>query len=308
MEFNVRPQWRQWTNITCQNPTCGRCGLNHDIDMCYAVRRQCFKCKHFGHYGRMCKTLTKEQQSTAKARKSHGKSAKTKVRDSLRISTFLERKRNMRELPFSSLRPTCFRETVLNNNVLTNQLCSTKVKLEQLNSSNKDLDLKLQSAIEREKNLKQELSISEKQNKELNEQLRAISQQKIQTSRMDKLNAEVALLRKQLISKDEHCSYLKTYCHEMEVGYEQKLKEEKEQTELQRRMRAESEQKMLKQFQDLQTSVQSDLAILRQQRNQTVQQGHPNDSFMSDQCYLSPTNPFRNHSKNSRSYRGRGRF
>ncbi|KAK3100709.1 hypothetical protein FSP39_024101 [Pinctada imbricata] len=308
MEFNLRPQWRQWTNITCQNPTCGRCGLNHDIDMCYAVRRQCFKCKNYGHYGRMCKTLTKEQQSTATAQESHGKSLKKKVRDSLRMSIFLERKRNMRELPFSSLRSTYFRETVLNNNVLTNQLRSTKEKLEQSKSSNKDLNLKLQSAIEREKNFKQELSISEKQNAELNEQLRAISQQKIQTSCMDKLKTEIALLRKQLIAKDEHCLYLKTYCHEMEVGYEQKLKEEKELTELQRRMRADSEQKMLKQFQDLQTSVQSDLAILRQQRNQSVPQGHPNDSFMSDQSYFSPTNPFRNHSRNSRSYRGRGRF
>ena len=188
---------------------------------------------------------------------------------------------------------------------MKDQLYSTKEKLEQSNASNKDLELKLQSAIEREKKLKQELSTSGKQNAELNERLRTISQQKIQTSRMA---AEIALLRKQLKEKDEHCLYLKTYCHEMEVGYEQKLKEEKELTDLQKRMRAESEQKMLKQFQELQTSVQNDLAILRQQRGQGVSQGHPNDSFMSDQCYMSPTNPFRNYSRNTRNFRGRGRF
>ncbi|KAK3097191.1 hypothetical protein FSP39_007307 [Pinctada imbricata] len=308
MEYNLRPQWRQWTYATCQHPTCGRCGLSHAYDTCYAVNRQCFKCHNYGHYGRMCRTLPPTRESI-NIRTSKEKSSKKKVRDSLRLSSYLERKRIMLELPFSSLRFGSFRETVQNNNILKEELLNVKEKLVKSSA----LKQELQCALERERILEQKLSASENRNTELSVRLQSISQEKVQTqiTENSKLTAEIADLRKQLEDKHKHCDYVLQYLCDTEASYERKLKEEKEISELQRQCHAKVEQNMVKKYEDLKASLERDIEILRQHRmNQNEPQGRPNGSnmYQTNQCHLSYTNPFRNHSRSSRNYRGRGRY
>jgi len=111
MEFNLRPQWRLW-NFISQKPKCGKCGLIH-----LATYRNYFKFGKKGQYGRMCFSRTKFEQVNTNSNhhvKDHlgnqrkQKSNRKTERDSKRMEAFMDRKQQVRAMPFANLRNTAF--------------------------------------------------------------------------------------------------------------------------------------------------------------------------------------------------------
>lgn len=85
----------------CVNCLCRFCGKtvysNSHFNICAARRTFCYKCRHFGHYARMCKFHSQEKGTSKKV-----KSKSKQKRDSQRMKEFKERK-SMSEFPCFSL-------------------------------------------------------------------------------------------------------------------------------------------------------------------------------------------------------------
>ena len=181
MEYNLRPQWRQWNYPASQQPMCGLCGLQHDWNKCFAINKVCFKCQKFGHYGRMCRNVSEVTQISSVYK---GKSKKKHTRDAKRLDEYLNRKKLLRELPFTSIRPGVFRETVVNT-VLQQELSEVKEKLtttlkerenlkifaKQCSEENDILQGKLEAAILKENELSQKLKETLQCNSDLNKKI-----------------------------------------------------------------------------------------------------------------------------------------
>ncbi|KAK3105924.1 hypothetical protein FSP39_008673 [Pinctada imbricata] len=300
MEYNLRPQWRQWTYANCQHPTCGRCGLSHAIGNCYAMQRQCFKCHKPGHYGRMCRKnlLSKNSsQEEDSKKKSKGK----KVRDSKRISYYLDKKAMLRELPFSALRAGQFRESVLNRRDFTDHLKSKdqkflKVNLEQSARINL-LEERLKSATEelelskmREKAHHQNLSETKELNSKLAQDLKCASnkEKELQVKLEKKGSAQnselvtrqmfqIQDLQNQVDIKSRELARISKQFLEMQNEYELNLKFEQENVK-----------KLQQRYQN--SGRQPDLC----------EQCHYDQPYPASRTYYS--------SRHKRHFRGRGRF
>ena len=123
MEYSFRPQWRTWTFNSYRHRHCSRCGFyRHQHGQCPAIHKQCYKCKHFGHFARQCWTKTKYQQCETTTQHSKIKSRHKKERDNRRLQQYFETKTLWRELPFSTIR---------NNALLQflNPTCAVKIEL-----------------------------------------------------------------------------------------------------------------------------------------------------------------------------------
>ena len=198
MDFNFRPQWRQWSYSTCYKPTCGRCGKVHLDVPCLAMNRKCYNCGKFGHYSRMC-----QNQNTPTSSKEDIKSRSQRERDNKRISRYLERKNILRELPFSSLRIGQFSDCVSDNSALKEELKRTKSKLKssklsglngkdnaehqrkvsELEKKNSDLSEKLNAALQQIDCLKTTSSRFEKESLELKDKVKLLSDENAQKAK-----------------------------------------------------------------------------------------------------------------------------
>ena len=247
MEYNLRPQWRQWNYPACQQPMCGRCGLQHNWSKCFAINKVCFKCQKFGHYGRMCRNVSEVTQISSINR---GKSKKKHTRDAKRLAEYLNRKNLLRELPFSSIRPGTFRETVVNT-VLQQELSEVKEKLtttlkerenlkvfvKQCSEENDILQGKLEAAILKENELSQKLKESSQCNLDLSKKLLS-SVNREQKLRLQERNteavsknqqyiAQIQDLNDQLQTKQDFIEFLTKRYNEMKSEYQEEIEAEK---------------------------------------------------------------------------------
>ncbi|VDI45748.1 Hypothetical predicted protein [Mytilus galloprovincialis] len=88
---------------TCLDFLCKYCGKTLNVftyHQCYAVNAYCYKCRHPGHFARMCSFHVKPCENPKPKKKSKSKS---KIqRDSDRMRTFIEKKQ-MSQFPFQGL-------------------------------------------------------------------------------------------------------------------------------------------------------------------------------------------------------------
>ncbi|CAG2204007.1 PPL [Mytilus edulis] len=88
---------------TCLDFLCKYCGKTLNVftyHRCYAVNAYCYKCRHHGHFARMCSFHVKSCENPNPKKKSKSKS---KIqRDSDRMRTFIEKKQ-MSQFPFQGL-------------------------------------------------------------------------------------------------------------------------------------------------------------------------------------------------------------
>ncbi|VDI54461.1 Hypothetical predicted protein [Mytilus galloprovincialis] len=88
---------------TCLDFLCKYCGKTLNIftyHRCYAANAHCYKCRHHGHFARMCSFHVKSYENQKPKKKSKSKS---KIqRDSDRMRTFIEKKQ-MSQFPFQGL-------------------------------------------------------------------------------------------------------------------------------------------------------------------------------------------------------------
>ncbi|CAC5367527.1 unnamed protein product [Mytilus coruscus] len=86
---------------TCLDFLCKYCGKTLNVftyHRCYAVNAYCYKCRHHGHFARMCSFHAKSCENPKPKKKS-----KSKIqRDSDRMRTFMEKKQ-MSQFPFQGL-------------------------------------------------------------------------------------------------------------------------------------------------------------------------------------------------------------
>ncbi|CAG2197754.1 unnamed protein product [Mytilus edulis] len=86
---------------TCLDFLCKYCGKTLNVftyHRCNAVNAYCFKCRHHGHFARMCSFHAKSFENPKPKKKS-----KSKIqRDSDRMRTFIEKKQ-MSQFPFQGL-------------------------------------------------------------------------------------------------------------------------------------------------------------------------------------------------------------
>ncbi|KAK3097751.1 hypothetical protein FSP39_012809 [Pinctada imbricata] len=315
MEFNLRPQWRQWTYAPRQEPTCGRCGLTHFTKNCFARDRKCFKCHKIGHYGRVCYSQKQTQSKSSDENSEKAKSKGKKDRDSRRISEYFMRKNIMRELPFSSLRPTAFQETVTNCSALKIELKIVKQKLEMCKKEqdkhirtlsenletskeeNDDLKKEVRDFQKRENEMQKKLSTFENLNKELKENLESVTKRENEASEKlkrfgntEQTSATIRELQVQLDSKCSFIDFITERYHEMQNEYCEKLESEKKFAEKEKRLREQTEEVCREKIRELEATINFQLDLIRQNSNHV----HQN----------------RNHGNrpNHKNYRGRGRF
>ncbi|CAC5384563.1 unnamed protein product [Mytilus coruscus] len=86
---------------TCLDFLCKYCGKTLNVftyHRCYAINAYCYKCRHHGHFARMCSFHAKSCEHPKPKKKS-----KSKIqRDSDRMRTFMEKKQ-MSQFPFQGL-------------------------------------------------------------------------------------------------------------------------------------------------------------------------------------------------------------
>ena len=321
MEYNLRPQWRQWTYTPRHQPTCGRCGLTHFMTYCFASDRKCFKCHKIGHYGRVCYTQKQTQTLSSSGNTNRTKSKGKKQRDLRRISEYLVRKNIMRDMPFSSLRPAAFQEIVKNCNVQHIELNVVKQKfemcqkvqkqqikklLENLQTSvleNERLQKELSEFQSREEEMKRKLSTCENSNMELKQNLESVSKreqeanEKLSQSENSKAVGNIQQyitqiqdLHTELQSKQSFIEFLTERYHEMQSEYQEKVETEKENTQKEKCLREATEQAYRDKFQELEATVNHKMDLLEQQSHPR----HQNRNF--------------DYRPNHRNFRGRGRF
>ena len=250
MEYNLRPQWRQWTYAPRHQPTCGRCGLTHFMTYCFASDRKCFKCHKIGHYGQVCYTQKQTKTWSSSENTNRTKSKGKKQRDSRRLSEYLVRKNIMCDMPFSSLRPAAFQEIVKNSNVLQIEVNVAKQKFEMCQKEQgqqiKKLSENLQTSVlendrlqkelsafqSREEEMKRKLSTCENLNMELKQNLESVSRREKEAneklrqyenseavSNISQYVAQIQDLHTQLQSKQSFIEFLTERYHEMRSEY-----------------------------------------------------------------------------------------
>ena len=285
MEYNFRPQWRQWNYPTCHQPMCGRCGLVHFGRTCYASNSKCYKCDNFGHYSRVCHTRRKTSNTETKI-KSKGR----QDRNSRRIASYLERKQLLRELPFSAVRPGVFRDCVADTSVIKEELSlakrklsETQVKCNDFENKCKDIASDLAESSKRETVLKNLLTTVRNQNENLTMELNQVQKNIVDN---ENLQTKLQNVEKELASQTKFWESYEDRCLEMKADYIQQLNDETDKFE-----------KLQKRNQDL----ESDLNVLSmrvkqlESENRTYQQ-----SNSRQQC-----EPPRYRRQNNR---GRGRY
>ena len=137
MEFQLRPQWRQWNYNRCQQPMCGRCGIAHPTTICRATNQKCLRCIKLGHFARMCRSKLNSQtkENDTNAKQITVKPLKKRERDVNRLQKYVQTKNLMRELPFSNIRDSNFRKTLNLDSVLRQELSIIKQKCKEQNSN-----------------------------------------------------------------------------------------------------------------------------------------------------------------------------
>ena len=126
MEYSFRPQWRTWTFNSYRHHYCTRCGFDrHHHGQCPAIHKQCYKCKHFGHFARQCWSKTTYYQCKTTTQHSKIKSKRKNERDNRRLQQYFETKTLLRELPFSAIRINSLKQFL-------NPTCTVKTELQSV--------------------------------------------------------------------------------------------------------------------------------------------------------------------------------
>lgn len=194
-----RPDLRKWNSyqparLQTRETLCTHCGIfsNGHRHNCKAIHSKCYKCGHFGHYARLCRT---------KFVKSHVcKSEKRKQRDLHRLLKFNEKKSVMALFPFSDLDGPEFNETMRTmDNTLRTELSVIKKRSAEFTKAFWDTDLELAKT-------KFKLESSESKIKELSDRIETLCSPhaaliKKHEEEKSQLNQEIRKVRTQYVLK-----------------------------------------------------------------------------------------------------------
>ena len=248
----------------------------------------------------MCRNVSEVTQISSLNK---GKSKKKHKRDAKRLAEYLNRKKLLRELPFTSIRPGVFRETVVNT-VLQQELSEVKEKLtttlkerenlkvfvKQCSEENDILRGKLEAAILKENELPQKLKESSQCNLDLSKKLLSSvnREQKLRlqvrnteaVSKNQQYIAQIQDLNDQLQTKQDFIEFLTKRYNEMKSEYQEEIEAEKNNAVKEKQLRE---------------AIEAKCAVHVQRQQNWCPASNPPGHTDDRQWY-------------SRNYRGRGRF
>ena len=205
----------------------------------------------------MCRNVSEVTQISSINK---GKSKKKHTRDAKRLAEYLNRKKLLQELPFTSIRPGAFRETVVST-VLQQELSEVKEKLattqkereilkifvKQCSEENDTLQGKLEAAILKENELSQELKEASQRNLDLNKKLLSSVNRELKlrlqvknseaVCKNQQYTAQIQDLNDQLQTKQNFIEFLTERYNEMQSDYREEIEAEKNNAEKEKQRR-----------------------------------------------------------------------
>lgn len=142
-----------------QMPLCNKCGLDHDFyTHCPAYNQICYSCGKYGHYSRQClgqfRSLSTNECKTPQNRAV--KSKRKQVRNSQRLTVYLERKRGLQEFPFHNVWNSSIMSFFDRTAAIKTEIKSAKHQVQNMKNKMSELQNQLKTKCEEIENLKQE--------------------------------------------------------------------------------------------------------------------------------------------------------